>query len=145
MFGTVPDGRVEVPHGKHTVVRLSAHSGSARSHSTSSTVIEGIIYQPNLKPPGPQAGKSEGGKGQAVNAGKSAHHSTPPNPPSSEPPKLHPSACVIEGDSGIEYYVGFDRAFAQVAEPGEDVGGIAEEHSNYFASYQQPTYSVGLR
>ena len=143
MSGTVPDDRVEVPHGKPTIVRLSALL-STGSHSTSSTVIEGILHQPNFNPLGPHAGKGEGGKGRVANANKSAHHSTPTNAPSSELPR-HPSACVIEGDSGIEYYVGFDRAFAQVTEPGGGVGGMAEEHSNYFASYQQPTYSVGLQ
>ena len=142
MRGTVPDDRVEVPHGKPDIVRLSTPVGSARSHSIYSTVIEGIIHQPNLNPSGPHTGKGEGGKGGVVDASKSVHHSTPTNPPSSEHP-IHPGACVIEGDSGIEYFVGFDRAFAQVTEPGGGVGGMAEEHSDYFAPYQQPTYSVG--
>ena len=135
---------MEVPHGKHTIVRLSVPAGSTRSHSTSSTAIEGILRQPNFNPPGPHAGKGEGGKGLVANASKSARNSTPTKAPSSEPPR-HPSACVIEGDSGIEYYVGFDKAFAQVTEPGGGVGGVAEEHNNYFAFYQQPTYNVGLR
>src|SRR5258708_3979727 len=100
------------------MVRLSACW--VRSISLNpSTVIEGILYQPS----------------------KSPQHSTPTNATTSETPR-HPSACVIEGDGGIEYYIGFDRAFTQVTEP---VGGMAEEHSNYFAFYQQPTYSVGLR
>jgi len=132
---------VEVPHGKPTIVRLSAPAGSTGSHSTSSAAIEGILHRPdsNLLPPYP--GKGESGRGLVVNASKSAHNSTPTSAPSSEPPRNR-STCVIEGDSGIEYYVGFDRAFAQVTEPR---GGVAEEHSNYFGFYQQPTYSVGLR
>jgi len=140
VLGTVPDDRVEVPHGKRAIVRLSAPAGSTRSHLTSSIAIEGILYQSNVNPSGPHAE----GKGKVVNTSKSIHHSTPTNAPTSEPPR-HPSACVIEGDSGIEYYVGFDKAFAQATEPGGGAGGVAEEHSNYFASYQQPTYSAGLR
>ena len=118
VLGIVQDHRVEVPQGELTMVRLSLCLLCSISFDPS-TVIEGILYQPR----------------------KSPQHSTPTNAATSETPR-HPSACVIEGDEGIEYYIGFDRAFTQVTEP---VGGVAEEHSNYFAFYQQSTYSVGLR
>jgi len=131
-------------HTASVLAYVKPPAGSTRPHPTSSTVIDGILHPPNLNHPGPNTGKGEGGKGLVVNASKSAHHSTPTSTTSSEP-RRHPGACVIEGDTGIEYYIGFDRAFAQVSEPGGGVGGAAEEHSNYFASYQQPTYSVGLQ
>ena len=118
-------------HTASIVLYVRSPPGSTGSYSFPSSIMGGIIREPNFNPLGPHAKRGEGGKGWVVNASKPSLPSSPMNEMSSESSGPH-VAGVTEGEMGFDYF-GFDMTFAQAFEPR---GGPTAMHTDYFASNQ---------
>ena len=83
--------------------------GPTGAYPSPSSIIGGIVREPNFHPLGPHAKRGEGGKGWVVNAKKQTQPSTPTDATSSEPSRSS-SADATEREMELNDF-GLDVTF----------------------------------
>ena len=97
-------------HTESILLCVLAPPGLTGSYSSSSSIIGGIIRDPNFDPLGPNAGRGEGGRSNlVVNAKKSRQHPIPTDAASSDSSGPS-SAGATGGEMGFDC-VGLDMTF----------------------------------